>query len=165
MRVFETQVPGVGRRYTLRFPAGGEFVVLLRNDGGRKTYWRENQSVDGDALFEVSESESRKIAEIFDGTYFAPVEDGLREALHDARVRWVEVDDDSPLANRTIRETGIRSRTGVSILAIQRGERTLSTPSPDAEIRPGDVVVVVGTDEAYREFDSYLSGDGHASPT
>jgi TrkA domain protein len=157
MRVFETYVPGVGRRYTLRFPSGGEFVVLLHDDGRRRTYWRGEEADDSEALFEVSESQARKIAEIFDGTYLHPVEGDLNETLRDARLKWVEVTDDSPVANRSIREAGIRSRTGASILAIQRGATTLSNPDADAEIRPGDTLVVVGTDEAHDALSAYLS--------
>ncbi|SFK70948.1 TrkA domain protein [Halogranum rubrum] len=156
MKVFESQIPGVGQRYTLRFPTGGEFVVLLHNDGRRQTYWRADADADGDELFEVTESQARKIAEIFDGTYFHPAEEGLDDAFEDARIRWVEVTATSPIADQRIRETGLRSRTGVSILAIQRDSETLSNPDSDTELRVGDTLVVVGSDEAYDALDELL---------
>lgn len=149
MKVFETQLPGVGRRYTLTFPSGGEFVVVLNNDGRRQTYWREESDSDGRELFEATESQARKIAEIFDGTYFHPVEEDLDDAFEDARIKWVQIGQNSPVADTSIRETRLRSRTGVSILAIQRGDRTIANPDPDTEIRADDTLVVVGTDEAY----------------
>ena len=158
MKVFESQIPGVGQRYTLRFPTGSEFVVLMHNDGRRQTYWRPSADADGDELFEVTESQARKVAEIFDGTYFHPVEEGLDDAFEDARIRWVEVTETSPVANRRIRETGLRSRTGVSILAIQRDSETLSNPDSDTELRVGDTLVVVGSDEAYDALNEFLSG-------
>ena len=159
MRVFETHLPGVGRRYTLRFPSGGEFVVVLGDDGTRTTYWRSESGADGEELFEITESQARKVAEIFDGTYLHPVGPGLEEAFEDARIRWLAVEDDSRLANTRIRETGLRTHTGVSILAVQREDHTLSNPDADTEIRSGDTLVVVGTEAAYDTLDDYLAGD------
>ena len=157
MRVFETQLPGVGRRYTLAFPSGGEFVVVLHNDGRRRTYWRGESDADSAELFEATESQARKIAEIFDGTYFHPVEEGLDDAFEDARIKWIVVSGTSPIAGKRISETRLRNRTGVSILAIQRGEKTISNPDPDTEIRERDTLVVVGTDEAYDALDELLA--------
>lgn len=157
MKVFETQLPGVGQRYTLTFPSGGQFVVVLHNDGRRRTYWRDDAATDGEELFEVTESQARKVAEIFDGTYFNPVEEGLDDAFEDARIKWIEIGKASPIANQRIRETELRSRTGVSILAIQRADRTLSNPNSDTEVLPGDILVVVGTDEAYEALDAVLT--------
>ena len=155
--VFETQLPGVGRRYTLTFPSGGEFVVVLQNDGQRRTYWREESGAESEESFEATGSQARKIAEIFDGTYFDSVDEELNEALEDARIRWVEIDRTSSIANKTIRESHVRSRSGVSILAIQRGEQTISNPDPDTEIRAGDILVVVGTDGAHESFEKALT--------
>ncbi|MDS0296111.1 cation:proton antiporter regulatory subunit [Halogeometricum luteum] len=156
MKVFETRIPGVGLRYTLRFPSGGEFAVLIHDDGTRQTYWRGDSDADGEELFEATESQARKIAEIFDGTYFHAGEE-LEETLRDARIRWIEVTDGSPVANRSLRQAALRSRTGVSVLAIQRGSSTLSNPDPDTEIRPGDTLVVVGDDEAQDALSEHLS--------
>lgn len=157
MKVFETQLPGVGRRYTLAFPSGGEFVIVLHNDGRRQAYWRKEAAADSEELFEATEAQARKIAEIFDGTYFHPVEEGLDEAFEDARIKWVLLDASSPIAGQRIRDTKLRSKTGVSILAIQRGDRTISNPAPDTEVRPGDTLVVVGSDAAYDALDELLT--------
>lgn len=144
MKVFETQLPGVGRRYTLSFPSGGEFVVVLHNDGRRRAHRRSGADADSETLFEATEAQARKIAEIFDRTYSHPVE----EDLDDARIRWVVVDERAPVAGRTIGETRLRSLTGASVLAIQRGDRTVPNPGADTEIRAGDTLVV-GTAAAH----------------
>ena len=36
-------------------------------------------------------------------------------------------------------------RTGASIVAIVRDEQVLASPGPDEELRPHDVLVVIGT--------------------
>lgn len=159
MRVFETQLPGVGRRYTMEFADGGSLVVLLRNNGTREVYWRDEPEDDSDPLFAVSEAQARTLGDILQGTYFEPVDDDLDEALTDARIRWVEVPADSPIACGTIREGAIRSRTGASILAIQRDGETTPNPTPDARIEAGDVLVVVGSAAAHDAVEDLLAGD------
>ncbi|WP_435066067.1 cation:proton antiporter regulatory subunit [Halobaculum sp. EA56] len=158
MRVFETELPGVGRRYTASFPDGGQFVILHHNDGRRRTYWRGDAAADSEPLFELTESQARKVAELFDGSYFTPVSEDLDDAFENAPIRWIEVDADAPVAGRSLRETRLRSETGVSVLAIRRGDDLLANPGPDTEIRAGDTLVAVGTEEAYDELDRYLSG-------
>lgn len=158
MRVFETELPGVGKRYTVRFGDGGEFVVLIHNDGHRETFWRDDAAGDSERLFELTEPQARKLAEIFDGTYFHAVAEDLDDAFENARLRWIAIGASSPLVGQTLRETGVRSRTGVSVLAIQRGADTIANPDPDTGILAGDTLVTVGTDDAYERLDELLDG-------
>ena len=51
------------------------------------------------------------------------------------------------LVPRTIGETELRSRTGVSVIALVREGITVPAPGPDHELRPGDTIVVTGTTE------------------
>jgi TrkA domain protein len=152
MRVRETQLPGVGVRYNLTFDEGREFIILVYNDGDRETYWQGSEDTDSERLFKLSEREARKVAEIFDGTYFHPIAEDINDALEGARIKWVQLPTNSSLAGQTIADAQIRSRTGVSIIAIQRGERTISNPDKDEVVAGNDVLVVVGTDEQHSEF-------------
>ncbi|MDS0258237.1 potassium transporter TrkA [Haloarcula sp. S1CR25-12] len=158
MRVFETELPGVGRRYTVRFGDGGEFVVLIHNDGNRETFWRDDPDGDSDRLFQTTEPQARKLAEIFDGTYFHTVAEDLDDAFENARIRWIEIDSTSPLADETLRGTGLRTRSGVSVLAIQRGTDTIANPDPDVVLAAGDTIVTVGTEAAYERLHDLLDG-------
>ena len=52
----------------------------------------------------------------------------------------------SEFANKTIRESGIREKSGATVIAIKSsGGALTSSPSPDIEIHEGDTLVVVGT--------------------
>ena len=57
------------------------------------------------------------------------------------------------LAGVTIREANIRERTSCTVIAIERGEETVSDIGPDTTIRSGDVLVVIGSDEAVTRFE------------
>ena len=49
---------------------------------------------------------------------------------------------------RTIGETQLRRRTGVSIVAMLRGDQTVPSPGPEEVLHADDTAVVVGTPEA-----------------
>ena len=155
MRVRETQIPGVGERFTVTFETG-ELVVLVRNEGDREVFWRSAPGEDADPLFETSEREARTLAEVFDGTYFEAVSDDVEDVLEDATIEWVEVDRRSSVVDRTIGEVGIRSKTGVTVLAVQRGARTVPNPGSEFGIEAGDVLVVVGPEAAHEALEALL---------
>ena len=57
------------------------------------------------------------------------------------------------LAGVTMREANIRERTSCTVIAIERGEETVSDIGPDTTIRSGDVLVIIGSDEAVTRFE------------
>ena len=64
-----------------------------------------------------------------------------------------------PLVKRTLEEAGLgspRDKYHIAILAIRRGREYLLVPSRDEEIRPGDILIVAGSNEEM--------GKIHASP-
>ena len=157
MKVRETQLPGVGTRYKVSFVDSGVFTILLYNSGDREAFWSEDEHSDSERLFKTTESQARKLAEIFDGTYFEPVPEDLERVFQDARIRWVTIPADSPLVGKTIREEGIRTRTNASIIGIQRGTNTVSNPSPDTQIGADDVLVVVGSEDAFEALGELIT--------
>lgn len=156
MRVFETQLPGVGRRYQVRFPDGGALTIVIHNDESREVFWSGDPDADSEELFTATEGDARRIGDIFDGTYFEPISDDVDEVLSEAPIKWVTVPRESPLAGHTIGDIGVRSRTGISILAVKRDGRTIANPTPDTEIQKGDTLVVVGNDDAHSKFEELL---------
>src|SRR5205823_8639511 len=60
----------------------------------------------------------------------------------DLRFEEVEITDDCPQAGRTIRDTRVRHDTGALIVALKKADGTFdTTPNPDAELNPGDVLI------------------------
>jgi monovalent cation:H+ antiporter-2, CPA2 family len=47
--------------------------------------------------------------------------------------------------NCSIRKLGLRSQTGATIAAIYRDEEAIVNPEPESPLRPGDVVVLIGS--------------------
>lgn len=66
--------------------------------------------------------------------------------LTDASLRTIDVPENSPAAGRLIRELELRTRTGASVVGIQRDGSNIVNPGPDEELRAGDRVLLLGTD-------------------
>ena len=64
------------------------------------------------------------------------------------RVEELDIDPNSQVAGKTIRDSGIRQDSGALILAVEGGTETLViNPGPDLRLTPGERLVVVGTKE------------------
>ena len=53
----------------------------------------------------------------------------------------------SPLAGKTLAQSGIRERYGANIVNIERGETIIDLPDRDNILMPADIVTVIGTEE------------------
>jgi TrkA domain protein len=56
------------------------------------------------------------------------------------------------VAGQTLAESDLRDVSGVSVLAVQRGEETVPNPEADRRIEPGDILVTLGTHEQQAAF-------------
>jgi len=64
----------------------------------------------------------------------------------DLRLEEIEITAGSGTAGRTIRDLRVRHETGALVIAVRRADETFDvTPSPDAPLDPGDVLIAVGT--------------------
>jgi monovalent cation:H+ antiporter-2, CPA2 family len=76
--------------------------------------------------------------------------------LTDVQVETVRIEESSPATGKTIGQVSTRGRTGASIIAVIRSERTISHPSEKMHLEPGDVVVMLGTREQIQRASSLL---------
>jgi len=77
----------------------------------------------------------------------ARVLDHLIGASKDLEIEWLELEARSPLVNRTIGQSQIRSRSGASIVAISRADRLITNPEPGEMLLGGDRLALIGTPE------------------
>jgi CPA2 family monovalent cation:H+ antiporter-2 len=70
--------------------------------------------------------------------------------LTEAALETVELPEKSVGAGRLIRELELRSRTGASVVGVQRNGANIINPGPDEELRAGDRVVLLGTADQLR---------------
>ncbi|HTJ00487.1 MAG TPA: cation:proton antiporter [Dongiaceae bacterium] len=65
--------------------------------------------------------------------------------LREADLDTVGLAAHSPAAGKLIRELELRTRTGASIVGIERGDTKIINPGPDEELQAGDQVLLLGT--------------------
>ncbi len=69
------------------------------------------------------------------------------------RLEEIDIVEKSPFINKSIRELNIRERTGVMVIACQRpGEAVRVNPPADIYLHPGDVLIVMGTDQQVEQL-------------
>lgn len=76
----------------------------------------------------------------------------LRTAEMGFDLQWVALGEDSPLAARSIAEAEIRRATGASVVGVLRGDDLKANPDAHLRFQPGDLVAIIGTEEARRAF-------------
>jgi voltage-gated potassium channel len=56
-----------------------------------------------------------------------------------------QVNPESPMAGRTLKDSALRQRTGFNLIGIKKAGREVSfNPSPDTVIEPGDILIIFG---------------------
>lgn len=104
----------------------------------------------------------RSIANLMLKPQVAAFVDSVTSAGEDFRFEEIEVIPSSGNAGKSIRDLRIRSVTGAIVIAIRRRDGSLdTTPSPDAVLGEGDIVVAAGsTDELERLEEMFAPREG-----
>lgn len=157
--VSETALPGIGVRYEFATEDGARVGVVHHRSGMRELVLFERADPDtSHDLVRLSAEECRTLAELLGVSQVAK---DLAELEHD--VESLAVDrlplSASPFDGRTIGDTGARTRTGVSIVAVLRAGSAFPAPGPEFGLQGGDVLVVVGTPRGIEELAILLRSD------
>ena len=115
-------LPGIGRRYEMTGSNGGRITVVVHHSGRRVVY-----DADQASAVELSDHQARKLGAILDGAFFKPaVVEEVEAVFDDLLIDWVALEPNSPGVDRSIAELEIRRATGVTIIAIIRGDQAIT---------------------------------------
>lgn len=155
----ETTLPGVGLRHEFTTRAGEHIGVVSHRTGRRDLLVYAADDPDScRADIALTGDESAALAELLGGSRLTTRLGELRQQVEGLALDWVPVPPGSPFAGRSIAAAGVRSVTGVSIVAVLRAGTAFPAPPPDFELRAADVTVVVGTPEGIEAFVELLEG-------
>ena len=73
--------------------------------------------------------------------------------MRDAQVAEVVLTPRSGFVGRSLRDNNFRQRTGLSVLALMRGDRSLMHHMADEKLRAGDVLLLQGPSDRFRVFE------------
>ncbi|MCS7263673.1 MAG: cation:proton antiporter regulatory subunit [Armatimonadetes bacterium] len=153
MKVRETTLPGVGKKFSISLQSGDELVIIVHTAGEREIFLFRRGAEEPCAEIELTDTEAREVALILGGAAYEPTP--LHQAelvLRGLVLDWLTVSPELPLASHSIAELQIRKRTGISVIAIRRGEKIIPNPDPSERIEIGDLLLLVGTGEQMRRF-------------
>ena len=144
--IHEVKLPGVGVRYEFESAEGRRIGVISHRTGLREIYVSRPEDPDEfKRVLGLSPDDARTLAELLGATRVAQQLAELQQRIEGLVIDWLPVRDDSVYVGRAIGDARIRTRTGVSVVAIVRGEDAVPAPGPDEVLASGDYLVVVGT--------------------
>jgi TrkA domain protein len=144
--VSETLLPGLGVRFEFVTGAGARLGVLQRQGGRIELVVYD--PADPDTVSEsltLDEDDARTLAELLGTSRVVEDLGRLRQRIEGLAIDWLPLGQGSPFAGRPLGDTAARSRTGVSIVAVVRGDEAIPAPGPEQRLEAGDTLVVVGT--------------------
>ncbi len=142
----ETKLPGVGTLHDFICKSGARIGVISHHADRREViiYDAEDPDRVGECVTMTSE-EARLLADLLGGSSVTQRLDDLRREIDGLAIDWLPVSPGSAYAGKTIGDAALRTRTGVSIVALIRGDQPIPAPGPDQDLLPNDTAVVVGT--------------------
>ena len=81
----------------------------------------------------------------------------LKNQLSDIDFCTIRIEMGNPLSGKSILESDIRKKYGVSIVALSKGEQILTNPEPSTILNENDIVYLFGTHGKLAEVQSMFS--------
>ena len=158
----ETDLPGIGKKFSVAAKDGGHIIIIVHDDGVREIYrYDETQDSEVEHIISLDDHEARKIAGILGGmTYVPKALESMKVDLKELTLDWHRLGECQLTCKKSIGELGVRQTTGVSIIAIIKAQgENIVNPGPEVVLYPGDTIVLAGTREQIRNFHTLIQNE------
>jgi TrkA domain protein len=148
MNVEETDLPGLGRRKDFMTASGRRIGVVELREGQTELFvstWDDPDTCQ--ASIPLTGDEAATLGNLLGGQHLAMKLTEAHREVPGIVTRQFSIAPDSPFQNQPMGKACIRTRCGVSIVAIMREGEVVPSPGPDVVLHPGDLLVAVGTQE------------------
>ncbi len=151
MATHETDLPGVGTKHSIDIGKDEQLVVVHHRVG----HW-ELARVDTEGkttpLVQLQAREATELGRILSRGEVPQEDPRKRMLFEEFGIEWVRLEPDSPLVGLGLQESGIRARTGASVIAVLRPEGSIPSPAPDTRFAAGDTLVLIGHPDQIERF-------------
>jgi TrkA domain protein len=154
-----TPLPGIGVRKDFGLRNGRRIGVVTHRDG--KIDLIVSKSDDPDACLAelpLTADEAGALANLLGAPQLVAQLTEEHRDLPGIHTRQIPVS--APFDGRTLGETALRTRTGVSVVAVMRAGQVHPSPTPDFTLTEGDLMVTVGTAEGLENAIKILKRGG-----
>lgn len=143
-----TNLPGVGTRFEFTTGDGRRIGVIHHRSGRREVFVCPEDDPDTPIVtLDLSDDEAHDLVDLLGGSRVVENLFQLQHQIEGLAIDWLTIDSNAKYAGRTIGDARIRTRTGVSVVAVLRGDDPHPAPGPEFRMEAEDVLVVVGTPE------------------
>lgn len=154
----ETPLPGVGLKHEFTAEDGSRVGVIHHRSGRRELFVCPPEDPDSVRIsLSLSDDDSHTLADALGGSTVVENLTHLQQSVEGLAIDWLKVQGESPYADGTIGDARIRTRTGVSVVAVIRGVTAHPAPGPEFHVEAGDTLVVVGTTDGIKAVEHILS--------
>ncbi|WP_215543148.1 cation:proton antiporter regulatory subunit [Amycolatopsis sp. CA-230715] len=148
MNVEVTPLPGIGVRKDFAIRNGRRVGVVTHRDGQIELIVSKSDDPDAClASLPLSTDEAGALANLLGAPQLVAQLTEEHRDLPGINTKQLPIKNASPFDGRTLGDTGMRTRTGVSIVAVMRAGQVHPSPTPDFTFTSGDLLVAVGTSE------------------
>jgi TrkA domain protein len=157
--VRETELPGIGTRFDFTTSRGEPVAVLVHRSGRREIMVSDRDDPDRcHTALQLSADDALTLVEVLGASRVIA---SLAAAQHDLAglaIDWLTVAPSSRWAGRTLADAAVHTRTGVSLVAIIRGNDQIHAPGAETQLLPDDRVVAIGTPQGVAQLERELAG-------
>ncbi|WP_410661059.1 cation:proton antiporter regulatory subunit [Amycolatopsis sp. lyj-112] len=148
MNVEVTPLPGIGVRKDFATRYGRRVGVVTHRDGHVELIVSKTDDPDAClASLPLTTDEAGALANLLGAPQLVAQLTEEHRDLPGIVTKQLPIKASSPFDGRTLGDTAMRTRTGVSLVAVMRAGQVHPSPTPDFNLTAGDVLVAVGTSE------------------
>jgi TrkA domain protein len=143
-----TPLPGIGVRKDFALRNGRRVGVVTHRDGQIELIVSKSDDPDAClASLPLSTDEAGALANLLGAPQLVAQLTEEHREVPGINTRQLPIKANAPFDGRTLGDTALRTRTGVSVVAVMRAGQVHPSPTPDFTFTAGDVLVAVGTSE------------------
>lgn len=155
----ETKLPGVGVRHDFATKAGQTVGVISYHGGSRDIVVYDADDPDQcKTAMHLTEEEALTLETALGGSQVVSALDAVEQLIDGLVIEWIPISNNSPYVGRAIGDGEFRTTLGASIVAVIRGDETISAPRSDFVIEDGDCAIAVGTKDSLDALTVVLEG-------
>lgn len=141
-----TPLPGIGTRQDFSSRSGQRIGVINHRDGHLELIVSEPDDQDTTAAsVSLTAEESYALASLLGAPHLVSQLAEQQREVEGITTTQLAIQHGSYFDGKSLGDSAMRTRTGVSVVAVIRQGAVTASPRPDFEFAGGDLVVVVGT--------------------